>query len=153
PPSRYGVPAPVPVMPPSRSGITFTPTPPPPTAVPIKMPAISSAPRARDPGNGQSCAPASAPTVQPPPPATPIGKSNPLLVSLISLAESWPEAVRQELVQLNLVDAKVALPTEVVEQALRQGASLSPGKPCVPGSSPHRCRRSPPMTAACWNCR
>jgi predicted regulator of Ras-like GTPase activity (Roadblock/LC7/MglB family) len=121
PPSRYVVPAPVPVMPPSRSGITFAPTPPPPAAMPIKMPAISSAPRARDPGNGQSCAPASAPTVQPPPPATPIGKSNPLLVSLISLAESWPEAVRQELVQLNLVDAKVALPTEIVEQALRQG--------------------------------
>ena len=121
PPSRYVVPAPVPVMPPSRSGITFTPTPPPPTAVPIKAPTMSSAPRARGPSNGQSCAPASAPTVQPPPPATPIGKSNPLLVSLISLAESWPEAVRQELVQLNLVDAKVALPTEIVEQALRQG--------------------------------
>jgi predicted regulator of Ras-like GTPase activity (Roadblock/LC7/MglB family) len=121
PPSRYVVPAPVPVMPPSRSGITFTPTPPPPTAAPIKAPTMSSAPRARGPSNGQSCAPASAPTVQPPPPATPIGKSNPLLVSLISLAESWPEAVRQELVQLNLVDAKVALPTEIVEQALRQG--------------------------------
>src|ERR1035437_5120363 len=121
PPSRYVVPAPVPVMPPSRSGITFTPTPPPPAAVPIKAPTMSSAPRARGPSNGQSCAPASAPTVQPPPPATPIGKSNPLLVSLISLAESWPEAVRQELVQLNLVDAKVALPTEIVEQALRQG--------------------------------
>ena len=45
----------------------------------------------------------------------------PLLVSLISLAEGWPEAVRQELVQLNLVDARVALPTEVVERALKQG--------------------------------
>jgi predicted regulator of Ras-like GTPase activity (Roadblock/LC7/MglB family) len=40
---------------------------------------------------------------------------------LISLAEGWPEAVRQELVQLNLVDARVALPTEVVERALKQG--------------------------------
>src|ERR1019366_2433640 len=105
PPSRYVVPAPVPVMPPSRSGITFTPTLRPPTAMPIKAPKMNSAPRARDPGNGQPCAPASIPMVQPPPTATPIGKSDPLLVSLISLAESWPEAVRQELVQLNLVDA------------------------------------------------
>ena len=45
----------------------------------------------------------------------------PLLVGLTSLAESWPEAVRQELVQSNLVDAKVVLPAEVVEQALKQG--------------------------------
>jgi predicted regulator of Ras-like GTPase activity (Roadblock/LC7/MglB family) len=37
------------------------------------------------------------------------------------LAEKWPEAVRQELVQLSLVDAKVALPAEIVERALKQG--------------------------------
>jgi predicted regulator of Ras-like GTPase activity (Roadblock/LC7/MglB family) len=43
------------------------------------------------------------------------------LVNLTSLAEGWPEAVRHELVQLNLVDAKVALPAEVVERALKQG--------------------------------
>jgi len=43
------------------------------------------------------------------------------LVGVISLAEAWPEAVRQELVQLNLVDAKVALPAEIVERALKQG--------------------------------
>jgi predicted regulator of Ras-like GTPase activity (Roadblock/LC7/MglB family) len=44
-----------------------------------------------------------------------------LLVGLTSLAEGWPEAVRQELVQMNLVEARVALPTEVVERALKQG--------------------------------
>jgi hypothetical protein len=43
------------------------------------------------------------------------------LVGLTSLAEAWPEAVRQELVQMNLVEAKVALPTEAVERALKQG--------------------------------
>jgi predicted regulator of Ras-like GTPase activity (Roadblock/LC7/MglB family) len=43
------------------------------------------------------------------------------MIGLTSLAESWPEAVRQELVQLNLLDARVALPTEVVERALKQG--------------------------------
>ena len=44
-----------------------------------------------------------------------------MLVNLTSLAEGWPDAVRQELVQLNLVDAKVALPAEIVERALKQG--------------------------------
>jgi predicted regulator of Ras-like GTPase activity (Roadblock/LC7/MglB family) len=55
-----------------------------------------------------------------PPPSLP-GDPNPLLVPLTSLAEGWPEAVRQELVQLNLLDAKVALPAEIVERALKQG--------------------------------
>jgi predicted regulator of Ras-like GTPase activity (Roadblock/LC7/MglB family) len=45
----------------------------------------------------------------------------PLIVGLTTLAEGWPEAVRQEIVQLNLVDAKVGLPTEVIERALKQG--------------------------------
>jgi predicted regulator of Ras-like GTPase activity (Roadblock/LC7/MglB family) len=44
-----------------------------------------------------------------------------LLVGLTSLAEGWPETVRQELVQMSLVEAKVALPMEVVERALKQG--------------------------------
>lgn len=43
------------------------------------------------------------------------------MIGLTSLAESWPEAVRQELVQANLVDAKVVLPAEVIERALKQG--------------------------------
>ena len=45
----------------------------------------------------------------------------PILAGLTALAEAWPDAVRQEIVQLNLVDAKVALPPEVVERALKQG--------------------------------
>jgi predicted regulator of Ras-like GTPase activity (Roadblock/LC7/MglB family) len=62
------------------------------------------------------------PTAAPGPvPAKPLSDPNPLLVNLTSLAEGWPEAVRQELVQLNLVDAKVALPAEIVERALKQG--------------------------------
>jgi predicted regulator of Ras-like GTPase activity (Roadblock/LC7/MglB family) len=83
---------------------------------------MSSAVRALHDLNG-SHAPLSplVPAAPPPPPARPATDSNPLLVSLISLAESWPEAVRQELVQLNLVDARVALPTEVVVRAHQQG--------------------------------
>jgi len=43
------------------------------------------------------------------------------MVGLTALAEGWPESVRQEIVQLNLVDAKVGLPSEAVERALKQG--------------------------------
>lgn len=42
-------------------------------------------------------------------------------VALSALAEGWPEAVRQEIVQMNLADAKVALPADLVEQALKRG--------------------------------
>src|SRR5207302_9498517 len=45
----------------------------------------------------------------------------PLIVALTSLAEAWPEAVRKEIVEANLVDAKVALPHDSVKQALKQG--------------------------------
>jgi len=43
------------------------------------------------------------------------------MVGLAALAEGGPDAVRQEIVQLNLVDAKVGLPAEAVERALKQG--------------------------------
>ena len=65
--------------------------------------------------------PPPAPVTPVPPPSSHQSDPTPLLVNLTSLAESWPEAVRQELVQLNLVEAKVALPTDVVERALKQG--------------------------------
>jgi predicted regulator of Ras-like GTPase activity (Roadblock/LC7/MglB family) len=55
---------------------------------------------------------------QPPAPAPP---PEPFTLSLVSLAQGWPEAVRGDILQLNLVDAKVALPVHTVEQALRQG--------------------------------
>jgi predicted regulator of Ras-like GTPase activity (Roadblock/LC7/MglB family) len=42
-------------------------------------------------------------------------------MTLAPLAEAWPEPVRKEIVQLGLVDAKVALPMELIDRALRQG--------------------------------
>ena len=45
----------------------------------------------------------------------------PLLVSLSALAEGWPEGVRKEILELKLVEAKVALPAAAIEQALKQG--------------------------------
>jgi predicted regulator of Ras-like GTPase activity (Roadblock/LC7/MglB family) len=44
-----------------------------------------------------------------------------MAVSLDALAESWPEAVRKEIAGLNLVDARLALPLSVIDQALRRG--------------------------------
>ena len=124
PPLRHAAtPAPTPVAPPPRSGITFVPTPPPPTAVPHSALAMNSATRAlRELSSSQApLAVTPTPAAPVPPLSMPAGGPDPLLVGLISLAEGWPEAVRQELVQLNLVEARVALPTEIVERALKQG--------------------------------
>src|ERR1019366_7789654 len=129
--------------------ITFAPTPPPPSAIPLHAPTMNSAVRAlhelRDnhppvppkPANSHPPvlpkATSGHPAVSAKPavlmaPAAPVASppgntidSNPLFVPLTSLAEGWPEAVRHELVQLSLVDAKVALPADIVERALKQG--------------------------------
>lgn len=44
-----------------------------------------------------------------------------LLAPLTALAEGWPAVVRQEIVQLKLVDAHLAMPVEFVEAALKRG--------------------------------
>jgi predicted regulator of Ras-like GTPase activity (Roadblock/LC7/MglB family) len=46
----------------------------------------------------------------------------------MALAESWSEALRHEVVQLNLTDANVALPVDAVEQALKRGKVTFPWK-------------------------
>jgi predicted regulator of Ras-like GTPase activity (Roadblock/LC7/MglB family) len=121
------VPTPAPLVPPSRSGITFAPTPPPPTIAPQNSPAMNSATRALHEFRNNPAPLPPRPAIKMAPATStapePSGStdSSPLLVGLTSLAESWPEAVRQELVQLSLLDAKVALPAEIVERALKQG--------------------------------
>ena len=127
-PRQNTVPAPVLVAPAARSGLTFSPTPPRPAAAPPNTLPMNSATRAlralRSSHPPVPPAPAvqAAPTSPSPPPSPSAAiDPNPLLVSLTSLAEVWPEAVRQELVQWNLVDAKVALPAEIIERALKQG--------------------------------
>jgi predicted regulator of Ras-like GTPase activity (Roadblock/LC7/MglB family) len=129
PPRQVAVPATTPLAaPPARSNITFAPTPTPSPAMPPVVPAMSSAARTlQELTSRQAPAPIPMPAVAPAP-ATPAplyatvpSDPAPLLVGVISLAEGWPEAIRQELVQLNLVDAKVMLPAEIVERALKQG--------------------------------
>ena len=111
---------------PFRSPIGSTPTPLPPVAKPAGAPPASPAPPVF---RGVGAAPAAAPRDPIPQSATPPAVEVPSLsVPLISLAEGWPEAVRQEIVQANLLDAKIALPVEPVEQALKLGKAAFPWK-------------------------
>jgi predicted regulator of Ras-like GTPase activity (Roadblock/LC7/MglB family) len=139
PPARQTTPA-APIVPPARSSLTFTPAPTPPSATPpsalTKPPALTRAAREMH----ASPAPVKPTPPSPPPaassatrakaaglptPLAPVTKADngaePLVVALTSLAEGWPEAVCKEIVQLVLVDAKIALPVEAVERALKQG--------------------------------
>lgn len=49
-----------------------------------------------------------------------------LAVPLAALADNWPDSLRQEIVQLNLMNAKVALPLDKVEPALKRGRVVFP---------------------------
>ncbi|SPE52503.1 hypothetical protein SBV1_1530049 [Verrucomicrobia bacterium] len=148
-----------------RNSLNFAPTPPAPAATPQRgtpmvsasralrelsiRPAVASppvapsvpAPPPAPPAPAQVAAPA--PPLAPPAPPAPVVE--PLILGLASGAESWPEPVRRELVELNLVDAKLALPLDAVEQSLRQGRIAYPWKvirswvrpPVLPSASPN----------------
>lgn len=83
--------------------------------VPPPQPQVvkTAAPVLREPG------PVATPQSGPAPAKTP--GLEPLVVSLASLAEAWPEEVRKELIGLGLAEAKLALPATAIEQALKQG--------------------------------
>jgi predicted regulator of Ras-like GTPase activity (Roadblock/LC7/MglB family) len=68
----------------------------------------------------------------------------PVLAPLAALSESWPESLRLEIVQLNLTNADVALPGNLVEPALKRGRVIFPWryirswiKPTPPNVSVH----------------
>jgi hypothetical protein len=54
-------------------------------------------------------------------PTEPASQPEVLLVDLAPLAERWPEALRNEIEQLNLLQAQVALPKALVSAGLKQG--------------------------------
>jgi predicted regulator of Ras-like GTPase activity (Roadblock/LC7/MglB family) len=111
-------------IPAGRNTITSAPTPQPPAAEPLISPVIAAASRAlRD---FENKAPNSiAPTPFTPEPAK---SQDTLPVTLTAIAESWPDGVRKEVVQLNLMDAKVHLPTDAIQQGLKQGKIAFPWK-------------------------
>lgn len=47
--------------------------------------------------------------------------AEPLLLAIGALAEGWPDVVRKEILGLGLAEARVAIPAEAVEHALKQG--------------------------------
>lgn len=86
---------------------------PPAAALPVPKPAAPAfrpAPSAPAPASGSAS-----------PTADKSAAVEPLVVSLASLAEAWPEEVRKEVISLGLAEAKVGLPASAIEQALKQG--------------------------------
>jgi predicted regulator of Ras-like GTPase activity (Roadblock/LC7/MglB family) len=88
-----------------------------PAPVQVPAPKPAAAPQPQAPA-APAPAPAAAPAAQAPKPGT---GAEPLLVSLASLAEAWPDEVRKEVISLGLAEAKVGLPAQAIEQALKQG--------------------------------
>ena len=52
-------------------------------------------------------------------PQIPVG--NPVLAPLSALAEKWPDAIKRELVQADLMGAQAALPASLIEPGLKRG--------------------------------
>jgi predicted regulator of Ras-like GTPase activity (Roadblock/LC7/MglB family) len=106
-------------VPPPASRTSVTPLP---SLPPLAMPRLPSPGLVSPPGRQRDFnvlpPPPSAVAAQPPAPAH---APRPFILSLLSLAEGWPEAVRGDILRLNLVDAQVALPAQTVEQGLKQG--------------------------------
>jgi predicted regulator of Ras-like GTPase activity (Roadblock/LC7/MglB family) len=92
------------------------PLPPPPAAAPKSSTAIPGSKPASLPK------PSAIPFSKPAPPSQPaIAEGNQLIVPLKDIAQGWPEAVRNEIAELDLVDATCAFPLSEIGQALKQG--------------------------------
>lgn len=78
-----------------------------------------------------------------PQPVRPPANVETFAVPLDALAESWPEALRQELARLKLEGKNVQLPCDLIENALKGGRAVFPWKSIrswiqpPPGDSPH----------------
>ena len=46
---------------------------------------------------------------------------HPILVSVVSLAENWPDGIKQEIVSANLNNSQLALPATLIEPGLKRG--------------------------------
>jgi predicted regulator of Ras-like GTPase activity (Roadblock/LC7/MglB family) len=121
-PAPVATPAPAPVAMPSipfRNSLSSSPTPPPPMAPPAAFspPAAISIPSAaRGVGATPSLPPVSVPT-------------GPMLnVPLAALCDTWPESLRSEIVRLNLTEATVAVPMQMIKEPLQRGKIYFPWK-------------------------
>jgi predicted regulator of Ras-like GTPase activity (Roadblock/LC7/MglB family) len=116
------------------NGGAFHQTPPLPTrnSVPNSIPnTFSKIPMSKPPAQAPAPAPVPRPAAMPAPvpvprPAAvpmpvPAAEAPSLLAPLAALCEDWPESLRQEIAQMNLTNAQVALPIHLIEPALRRG--------------------------------
>jgi predicted regulator of Ras-like GTPase activity (Roadblock/LC7/MglB family) len=131
--SRKNTLTPSPLVPPSAGpaplrmplpSSRLSPVPPP--SAPGPLPSPSPIPLSRSNlGQSPPTPVPSAPSLQLPkagsPTVNPAANAEFISVGLVSLAENWSEAIRKEIVELKLVDARIALPTEAVELGLRRG--------------------------------
>ena len=121
-----------PVLPAAR-GVGATP-------LPAATPRLPAAPTNGN-GNGRTPIPRPVPSVPvtpiamapvaPSAPAAPAAPAVPevyLNVPMAVLIDSWPEVMRNEIDQLNLMEVQLALPARVVEPALKQGKVAFPWK-------------------------
>lgn len=110
---------------PAQPAPSIPPQPEPVVEAPSSIP-VSAALRSLESSIGMP-APKNSPTAksarvnQAVPPAKPAAEVPSLSVPLFSLSGAWPEAVRQEISQSNLNEARVALPIALVEEAMRRG--------------------------------
>lgn len=126
-PSRFTAPAP----PPAAPALTLPSVSASPAPIPFSRGSMAAPQTPASPSAGLAIQPsreAPARSFQSPPaappvphPATPVPGIEPLLVGLAALAEHWPDAIRKEIIDLNLAEARTALPFSSVEQALKQG--------------------------------
>lgn len=123
-PALFGPKAAAPVAPshpstppaPEKTSVRMT-VPPPRPAAPTAAPVLPPAPAIP--------MPAAAAALPANPPAA---ASSVIYATLRALSESWPEAVLREITQAGLGDAKVALPVDQVETALKRGRIVYPWK-------------------------
>jgi len=132
-------------------GVNFTPTPTPPRAAPMPMPKTSEpvsspvAPISVTPS--PSFVPKTTATALRLAPVAPVHAApatgnfnsalnsapripveNTILAPLAALAENWPDAIKMELIQTDLMSAQAALPAALIEPGLKRGRVTIPWK-------------------------
>lgn len=117
----------------SEAAVPFAPKPPvapaAPTATPLARPAAPAPAAAPAPIPFPSATPAPVAQSQPKPVETAKPAATAVItIPISSLMEGWPEPLRLEILQTNLNDARIALPMDLVEGALKRGRVVFPWK-------------------------
>jgi hypothetical protein len=119
-PAPFAFTPPKPAAPVAPAPVPFTAP-----AAPIQYHNVAPTPiRSAAPAFQPAPAPAAAqqpqPVVAPRPMAAPVSQAV-ITAGLNTLMETWPESLRLEILQTNLADARIAMPVDAVETALKRG--------------------------------